>query len=151
MFLLIALLVLISSASSLLYMVWRQARKLIHPKRRPLTQSPADVGIGYWEEVEFQTLDGITLRGWFIPAKGAWDGSTIIGIHGLGATACAFWNRLCCCASKANDMLGLPNRLRASLGLSHVLLNGRSSALEVLSKLGKALESSRALQKRWSQ
>lgn len=90
LFLLIALLVFISAASSLLYMALSQARKLIHPKRRPITLSPADVGIGYWEDVEFQTADGITLRGWFIPAKGVSDGSTVIGIHGLGSNRLRF-------------------------------------------------------------
>ena len=59
-------------------------------RRRAITRTPADAGIGYWEDIEFQTTDGITLRGWFIPAKGAWDGSTVIGIHGLGSNRLRF-------------------------------------------------------------
>lgn len=49
-----------------------------HPKRRPMDITPEDLRLGY-EEVSFQTDDGLTLRGWFIPSK---TNQTIIVLHG---------------------------------------------------------------------
>jgi pimeloyl-ACP methyl ester carboxylesterase len=36
--------------------------------RQPVVTTPADYGLDY-EDVEFQSTDGLTLRGWFIPAE----------------------------------------------------------------------------------
>jgi uncharacterized protein len=59
------------------------ADRLSQPSRRPVTGSPADVGLSF-EPVEFSSVgDGITLRGWWIPAAGS-DRAVII-VHGRGS------------------------------------------------------------------
>lgn len=52
-------------------------------KHIPLTVRPEQFGFPY-EPVEFQTKDGLTLRGWFIPARPEND-RTILFCHGWGA------------------------------------------------------------------
>jgi alpha-beta hydrolase superfamily lysophospholipase len=51
-----------------------------HPRRRGLRQTPRDEGLRY-DEVEFQSRDGIRLSGWFIPCPGA--RSCIVLCHGF--------------------------------------------------------------------
>jgi len=58
---------------------WYAAGRLIHPPHRQPAASPADYGLEF-ESVAFPSSDGLTLRGWFIPAldpKG-----TIVLCHG---------------------------------------------------------------------
>jgi len=42
------------------------AQMTLNPSRQPVAASPADYGLEY-EEVEFNSLDGLRLRGWFVP------------------------------------------------------------------------------------
>jgi esterase/lipase len=42
------------------------AQLTLNPKRQPVVASPADYGLEY-EEVEFRSLDGLSLTGWFVP------------------------------------------------------------------------------------
>src|SRR5262249_30267548 len=42
------------------------------------------------EEVEFGTEDGLTIRGWFLPAKSGCPSRTLIICHGLGANRSNF-------------------------------------------------------------
>lgn len=58
---------------------WRGATQLIHPPHRRATTSPADYHLAF-ENISFTTPDGLTLRGWFIPAKNA--RGTIVVCHG---------------------------------------------------------------------
>ncbi len=58
---------------------WLHAWRLTHPRRKPITRAPADLGMAF-EDVTFTTEDGITLSGWFIPAR---NGRTLIGCHGI--------------------------------------------------------------------
>ena len=58
---------------------WLHAWRLTHPARKPITRTPADLGMAF-EDVTFTTEDGIALSGWFIPAR---NGRTIIGCHGI--------------------------------------------------------------------
>ncbi len=52
---------------------------LTHAEPRPVDRDPSEFGLAF-EAVEFESSDGITLRGWFIPAE---NGSgTIIFAHG---------------------------------------------------------------------
>ena len=44
------------------------AQGLSTPPRTPILQTPADYGLDF-EDVSFQTEDGITIKGWFIPAN----------------------------------------------------------------------------------
>lgn len=71
--------VLVLLTSLLLFITWLQAWKLTHPARRPITRTPADLGVAF-EDVSFVTEDGVTLSGWFIPTR---NGRTLIGCHGI--------------------------------------------------------------------
>jgi pimeloyl-ACP methyl ester carboxylesterase len=50
-------------------------------------QTPADDGFQF-EEISFQTHDGLTLRGWHIPGQ---NGAVIIGLHGYGGNRLGTW------------------------------------------------------------
>lgn len=57
-------------------------------QRRPLTRTPADVGLPY-QDVSFRSADGVELRGWFLPQeRGEGPQPTIAFVHGWP------WNRL---------------------------------------------------------
>jgi dipeptidyl aminopeptidase/acylaminoacyl peptidase len=53
----------------------------IHPARLPIGSFPADYGITVYEDVEFPTTDGLTLRGWYFPSH---NGAAVIMVHGQG-------------------------------------------------------------------
>ncbi len=76
-FALLALLVL--GAIMLFVSTWSAASQLLHPPRRLATTSPADYGLQF-EPISFPSRDGLTLRGWFIPAADAQG--TIVLCHG---------------------------------------------------------------------
>jgi len=59
----------------------RQAHALVHPRRSPVTSSPAVHGLSY-EEVSFPSADGVSLKGWLIPPQ---NGAVVILAHGSGA------------------------------------------------------------------
>lgn len=61
--------------------VWKAAGELVYPTRRHATFTPADYGAMDAEPVSFMSQDGLTLRGWFLPAPGPVKG-TIICSHG---------------------------------------------------------------------
>ena len=42
------------------------ARMTLNPSRQPVAVSPADYGLEY-EDVEFESLEGLRLKGWFVP------------------------------------------------------------------------------------
>ena len=58
---------------------WRGATELIHPPHRRAETSPADYQLES-ETVSFRARDGLTLRGWFIPAPN--PHGTIVVCHG---------------------------------------------------------------------
>jgi len=49
-----------------------------HPSRVPVVGSPADLGMAY-EEAAIPTVDGVTLRGWYVPSR---NGAAVIALHG---------------------------------------------------------------------
>ncbi|MBN1311149.1 MAG: alpha/beta fold hydrolase [Anaerolineae bacterium] len=51
----------------------------IHPTRVPITRAPADMGIAGYQDVSFVTVDGLELRGWYIPSR---SGAAVILGHG---------------------------------------------------------------------
>ena len=60
------------------------ADRLTKPYRRPLASSPAALGLRS-EEVSFpSTVDGITLRGWFLPVEGS-DRAVVV-VHGRSSS-----------------------------------------------------------------
>jgi fermentation-respiration switch protein FrsA (DUF1100 family) len=65
--------------AALLIFSYRQAWSLTHPPRKPLTRTPADLGITF-EDVTFPTEDNLTLSGWFLPPR---NGRTLIACHGI--------------------------------------------------------------------
>ena len=77
--LLIIAILLVLMGALLLVFTWRRAWALTHPPRKALTRTPTDLGVAH-EDVTFSTEDGLTLSGWFIPAK---NGRTLIGCHGI--------------------------------------------------------------------
>src|SRR5690242_21328003 len=70
---------LILAALLVLIFTYRRAWSLTHPPRKPITRTPADLGVAF-EDVSFTTEDGITLSGWYIPAR---NGRTLIACHGI--------------------------------------------------------------------
>jgi uncharacterized protein len=63
---------------------WFGADRVLHGNGRiPLTVRPENYGAPY-EKVEFTTQDGVTLRGWFLPAAEP-STRTILYCHGWGA------------------------------------------------------------------
>lgn len=44
------------------------AQLILNPKRQPIVTTPAEYGLDY-EDVEFQSSDGLILKGWFIPGN----------------------------------------------------------------------------------
>jgi uncharacterized protein len=71
--------------AALLFFVQIQANKLVHPKRQVASSTPAKVGIAYWEDVSFNTKDGLQLRAWFVPPSLGANGATVVCAHGTGA------------------------------------------------------------------
>lgn len=68
----------------------QMAASLTHPERLPITSTPTTLGFTNWQTVRVDTLDGITLEGWFIPPPSAAvdgtpsDGAAILYLHALG-------------------------------------------------------------------
>jgi fermentation-respiration switch protein FrsA (DUF1100 family) len=59
------------------------ARRLIHPRRTMVGGTPSDYGLPY-ENVSFPSLDGIALRGWFVPAPN--PRGAVIFCHGYAGS-----------------------------------------------------------------
>ena len=62
------------------HLPYQRAYALTHPQRFPVLTRPK--GIHGYQEVAFQTSDGLTLQGWYVPPE---NGAVIIFVHGLGA------------------------------------------------------------------
>lgn len=65
-------------------------RLMLKAARNPLLRTPADVGLEF-EDVSFKASDGVDIRGWFIPGRGAGKqvrGPVVVFVHGW------LWNRL---------------------------------------------------------
>ncbi|MBI5240277.1 MAG: alpha/beta hydrolase [Elusimicrobia bacterium] len=62
---------------------WWGAGIILHPpKMSALAVFPEQFGLAY-EKVSFQTSDGLTLKGWFLPSPTG-DGRTLLMCHGWG-------------------------------------------------------------------
>lgn len=62
---------------------WGAGIILFPPNMSENTVFPEQFGLRY-EKVAFTTLDGLTLKGWFIPAEKGGDAPTLIMCHGWG-------------------------------------------------------------------
>lgn len=63
--------------------VWHGASELTRRRSPDVTASPADYGLPF-QEIAFESTDGVLLRGWFIPAQKA--ERTVIFCHGYGGS-----------------------------------------------------------------
>lgn len=62
----------------------RAADRFIHPGRVVPTTTPDDFDLTVWEDVTFQSSDGLELHGYFVPGSPEADGATVILVHGFG-------------------------------------------------------------------
>lgn len=69
--------------AALAWWAWAGSSRLIARRAPDVQTSPADYGLAY-EEVGFPSRDGLTLRGWFIPAPSA--RGTVVFCHGHGGS-----------------------------------------------------------------
>ncbi len=76
-------LLLLATAAFTVWLSHDRAVVLTHPPRIPNTTTPADVGLTNAEDITFQTSDGLTLAGWFVPPERP-SGATVVVLHGLG-------------------------------------------------------------------
>lgn len=60
-----------------------------HPPRYPLHIPPSRFGAAF-EDVQFETSDGVKIKGWFIKGNGKGPLPTVILCHGLGANRSDF-------------------------------------------------------------
>ena len=67
---------------TLVYLSYRNAKKLVYPTRRSLQRLPVDAGILMWENVTFKSSDDLKLKGWFVPATEP-SNKVVICVHGL--------------------------------------------------------------------
>jgi alpha-beta hydrolase superfamily lysophospholipase len=59
---------------------WLIAFVVLHPPTQSTGQTPADPPGLYFDEISFTTMDGLVLRGWFLPGRA---GATVILVHGF--------------------------------------------------------------------
>ena len=64
----ILILVVLSIAAIYVAMCYIFAQMTLNPSRQPIAVTPDDYGLEY-EEVEFDSLEGIRLKGWFVPGN----------------------------------------------------------------------------------
>lgn len=59
------------------------AKAHAHPPHQPLCcNTPADYDLEF-EDVSFETADGLTLQGWYVPSE---NGAAVLLLHGIGST-----------------------------------------------------------------
>ena len=76
---------LLGLAAATTVLAYFKSYSIIRPahRRTPVAIHPDQFKLAY-ETIDFPTADGLTLRGWFIPAAGGATGKTIILCHGMG-------------------------------------------------------------------
>lgn len=65
-----ALVILVVLGLTVLALGYWISSLLLYAQRQPVTRTPGDYGLEY-EEISFHSSDGLTLRGWWIPARRA--------------------------------------------------------------------------------
>ena len=76
--------VLITVVGFSLWLTHDRAMGLVHPGRNLHGHSPDRFGVTDWEDITFETEDGLTISGWFFPPAADSNGATVILVHGLG-------------------------------------------------------------------
>ena len=64
----VLVIILILAAAIYVGICYFFAKMTLNPKRQPVVVSPVDYGLEY-EDVEFNSIDGLHLKGWFIPGN----------------------------------------------------------------------------------
>lgn len=63
------------------WLSWMQASNFVNPAQTVPNVTPTDLGIITYDNIEFVTSDGLTLRGYYFPPERE-DGATMIMVHG---------------------------------------------------------------------
>lgn len=79
---LVAVAAVVVAAAYVLWQAWNASAVVVHPERVPIGRSPTEFGLDF-ETVSFETDDGLTLRGWFIPPTEP-ESATVITQPGYG-------------------------------------------------------------------
>lgn len=66
-----------------------QAIAFVHPPRFATNLTPSNYNVSTWRDVSFETSDGLTLNGWYVPPQRA-DGASLLTVHGLGGSRKVF-------------------------------------------------------------
>jgi fermentation-respiration switch protein FrsA (DUF1100 family) len=74
----------------ILVLPYVEAALFIYRFKVPNPYSPQELVQRESEDVQFRTEDGLTIRGWFLPAKSGPSSRTLIICHGLGANRSNF-------------------------------------------------------------
>jgi fermentation-respiration switch protein FrsA (DUF1100 family) len=72
-----------AAVAGVLWITHARAYAIVHPARQPITASPESIGIMNYQLATFDSLDGLTLKGWYMPSQ---NGAVIIFIHGHGGS-----------------------------------------------------------------
>lgn len=84
--LLVIALVLLGASGAIIFLF---ANQFVHPRHYAVQASPDVINITNWRDVTFDTADGLTLRGWFVPSQRA-DKTTILFVHGISGNRTNF-------------------------------------------------------------
>jgi pimeloyl-ACP methyl ester carboxylesterase len=76
----IIILLIILLAAAVLVISYIFSGMVIHSRRQPIVRTPQEYGMPY-EDIEFKSTDGLTIKGWFIPAPSAKTDKVIILTH----------------------------------------------------------------------
>jgi fermentation-respiration switch protein FrsA (DUF1100 family) len=71
---------LVALAGVSTWLAYNRAMSLVHPPHSYPARTPAATGIADYRDVRFLTGDGLTLAGWYAPAR---NGVVVIYVHGL--------------------------------------------------------------------
>lgn len=71
--------IIISVLVTGVWLAYRQAYALVHPGHLPTNAHPEDVGLTDYQSIQYLTVDGLTLRGWYMPTH---NGAVVIFVHG---------------------------------------------------------------------
>jgi pimeloyl-ACP methyl ester carboxylesterase len=74
------ILVIVLLAAVVLAVAYMFSGIVLHSRRQPVVRTPRDYDLGY-EDVEFESTDGLTIRGWFIPAPSGRTERVIVLTH----------------------------------------------------------------------
>lgn len=79
--LIVALVLVLVAAGLVLWVTRDRALAIVHPLRSPVQGGPLAYGFTNTRAVSFNTSDGLTLQGWYIPSA---NGAAVVFVHGHG-------------------------------------------------------------------